>query len=220
MRKIKTQVLESDQYLRTLIDNFPFMVWLKDVDSRLLAANAAYANMVGVSSSEQLTVKTDFDFFPADLAQQYVDGDKAAMLSATPLGVIVPIKNAEGNYRWIESYKSALVVDGKVVGSLGYARDITEKVQKDNEYQSLVENSPNTVSRFNSDCQRVFLNSKNSQFYEVDSHLLLGTTPTEFPGGDSAVMLEEKIREVFQNGANQNVVFELTTKMVGKRLRI
>ena len=210
MKKKNTQVLESDQYLRTLIDNFPFMVWLKDVDSRLLAANAAYASMVGVRSSDELIGKTDFDFFPADLAQQYVDGDKEAMHSDTPIGVIIPIQDAEGNYRWIESYKSALVTDGKVVGSLGYARDITEKIQKENEYQSLVENSPNTVTRFNSDCQRIFLNSKNAQFYEVDSDFLLGTTPIEFPGGDSAVELVEKIKKVFHNGLNQTVALELT----------
>ena len=210
MKKKNTQVLESDQYLRTLIDNFPFMVWLKDVDSRLLAANAAYASMVGVRSSDELIGKTDFDFFPADLAQQYVDGDKEAMRSDTPIGVIIPIQDAEGNYRWIESYKSALVTDGKVVGSLGYARDITEKIQKENEYRSLVENSPNTVTRFNSDCQRIFLNSKNAQFYEVDSDFLLGTTPIEFPGGDSAVELVEKIKKVFHNGLNQTVALELT----------
>ncbi len=212
MKKINTQVLESDQYLRTLIDNFPFMVWLKDVDSRLLAANTAYANMVGVPSSEELIGKTDFDFFPAELAQQYVDGDKEAMHSPTPIGVIIPIKDSEGNYRWIESYKSALITDGVVVGSLGYARDVTESIQKEKEYQSLVESSPNSVTRFNSDCQRIFLNNKNSQFYEVDTDSLLGTTPAEFPGGDSAVVLEEKIREVFQNGLNQNVALEMTTK--------
>lgn len=209
MKKINTQVLESDQYLRTLIDNFPFMVWLKDVDSRLLAANAAYAEMVGVSSSKELIGKTDFDFFPADLAQQYVDGDKEAMRSNTPIGVIIPIKDSEGNYRWIESYKSALVTDGKVVGSLGYARDITESVQKEKEYQSLVESSPNSVMRFNSECKRIFLNSKNSEFFELDAESLLGTTPTEFPGGGSAILLEEKIREVFQDGLNQNVALEV-----------
>ncbi len=211
MNKINPQVFESDQYLRTLIDNFPFMVWLKDVDSRLLAANTAYANMVGVSSSAELIGKTDFDFFPTDLAQQYVDGDREAMLSSTPIGVIIPIKDSEGNYRWVESYKSALVTDGKVVGSLGYARDVTESIQKEKEYQSLVESSPNSVTRFNRECKRIFLNSKNSQFFELDKESLLGTTPTEVPGGDSAVVLEEKIREVFLNGQNQNVAL-VTTK--------
>lgn len=203
------QVLESDQYLRTLIDNFPFMVWLKDVNSTLLVANTAYANMVGVSSSAELTGKTDFDFFPADLAQEYVDGDQEAMRSTTPIGVIIPIKDSEGNYRWIESYKSALVIDGVLMGSLGYARDITDSIQRDKEYQSLIENSPSTVTRFDRNCRRVFLNSKNTQFFEKELHELLNTRPSEFPGGSSAIELERKIQEVFRSGFNQNAALEL-----------
>lgn len=209
MNKNKSQVFESDQYLRTLIDNFPFMVWLKDKDSRLLAANAAYANMVGVASSQELIGKTDFDFFPADLAQQYVDGDKEAMHSPTPIGVIIPIQDSEGNYRWIESYKSALIVDGDLLGSLGYARDITDSIQKEKEYQSLVENSPSSVTRFDRECKRIFLNSKNSQFFEQSLDSLLETRPSEFPGGSSAIELERKIQEVFRSGLNQNAVLEL-----------
>lgn len=63
MKNIQHQTIEGDQYIQTLIDNFPFMVWLKDVDSRILVANTAYAKMVGVSSSADLIGKTDFDFF-------------------------------------------------------------------------------------------------------------------------------------------------------------
>ena len=87
MKKIKNQPIESDQYIQTLIDNFPFMVWLKDEDSRILVANTAYANMVGVASSTDLIGKTDFDFFPPDLAQEYVDGDQKAMRSTSPMDI-------------------------------------------------------------------------------------------------------------------------------------
>ena len=90
MKNINNQNIESNQYIQTLIDNFPFMVWLKDTQSRILVANSAYANMVGVASSHELIGKTDFDFFPPELAQEYVDGDKRAMLSTSPSAVTVP----------------------------------------------------------------------------------------------------------------------------------
>ncbi|MGP1716752.1 MAG: sensor domain-containing protein [Methylophilus sp.] len=212
MENIKKQNIESNQYIQTLIDNFPFMVWLKDANSRILVANTAYANMVGVSSSAELIGKTDFDFFPPDLAQEYVDGDKKAMLSTSPSPVTVPIKNAEGEYYWIESYKSAVVVNGKVVGSLGYARDVTEDIQKEHEYKSIVENSSNCIAKYNKDCERIFLNNANSSFYEVNASSLLGKTPSQYPGGASAIALEQSIREVFQSGENQHVAFRLTTK--------
>lgn len=212
MKNTKNQRIENNPYIQTLIDNFPFMVWLKDADSRILVANTAYANMVGVASSAELIGKTDFDFFPAELAQEYVDGDKKAMLSTSPSPVVVPIKNAEGEYYWIESYKSALTVDGQVVGSLGYARDITESIQKENEYRSIVENSPNCIAKYNRDCKRIFLNHANSSFYEVDASELMGKTPSEYPGGTSAIALEQSIREVFLHGENQHAVLKVTTR--------
>lgn len=210
MKNIKNQSIESDQYIQTLIDNFPFMVWLKDVNSRILVANTAYANMVGVTSSAELIGKTDFDFFPRDLAQEYVNGDQKAMLSKSPNAVTVPIKNSDGEYYWIESYKSAVVVNGKVVGSLGYARDVTENIQKEHEYKSIVENSSNCIAKYNRHCERIFLNHANALFYEVDTASLLGKTPTQYPGGDSALALEKSIQEVFQSGENQHVAFKLT----------
>lgn len=210
MKHINTPPIESNQYIQTLIDNFPFMVWLKDVNSRILVANTAYANMVGVKSSAELIGKTDFDFFPPDLAQEYVDGDQRAMLSTTPSAVNVPIKNAEGEYYWIESYKSSVIVDGKVVGTLGYARDITEDIQKENEYQSIVENSSNCIAKYNRACERIFLNNANTLFYEVDAITLIGKKPSQYPGGDSGLALEKSIQEVFQSGENQHVAFKLT----------
>jgi len=189
-----------EKYLRTLLDNFPFMVWLKDTDSRLLAANIAYAKVAGVATPEDLEGKTDFDFFPADLAQQYVDGDKEAMLHEKPIGTVCQLRTADGQYIWIESYKSRLMIGDQVVGTLGYARDVTETIRREREYHSLIEHSPNTIVRFDRHCKRTFLNLKMAEYYGVTVEFMLGKSPGEFPGGTSALQYEEQIHEVFANG--------------------
>lgn len=61
----------ADYYQRALLDNFPFMVWLKDTQSRFLAVNKSFADTAGVDSPDTLRGKTDLDVFPADLAQGY-----------------------------------------------------------------------------------------------------------------------------------------------------
>jgi diguanylate cyclase (GGDEF)-like protein/PAS domain S-box-containing protein len=210
--------LQRESYLRTLMDNFPFMVWLKDADSRLLVANSAYAKMAGVASPEDLEGKTDFDFFPEELAAQYVKGDREAMQSDKPVGTICAIQNAEGQYYWIESYKSPLIVDGMVVGTLGYARDVTETLQKEREYRSLVENSPNQIVRFDQNCKRVFMNARNCEVYGVSPEFLLGKSPSEYPGTLSAIAYEEMIREVFKS--KQNQTFDLKLESPEGRTRI
>jgi diguanylate cyclase (GGDEF)-like protein/PAS domain S-box-containing protein len=197
--------LQREQYMRTLLDNFPFMVWLKDADSKLLAANTAYAKMAGVPSTKDLEGKTDFDFFPDDLAQQYVEGDREAMLSDQPIGNICAIQDAHGESFWIESYKSPLVIDNQVVGTVGYARDVTKTLQNEREYRSLIENSPSSIVRFNKDNKRIFLNAKKADFYQVSPEFLLGKSPTEFPGGDSALEYEALIQDVFLNGKNRSI---------------
>lgn len=196
---------QSEQYLRTLLDNFPFMVWLKDADSKLLAANKAYANMAGVASTKALEGKTDFDFFPPELAQQYVEGDRAAMQSEQPIGTICAIKDAQGEPFWIESYKSSLVIDHQVVGTVGYARDVTKTLQNEREYRSLIENSPSAIVRFNKDNKRTFLNARKADFYNVSTEFLLGKSPSEFPGGASAKEYEVLIQDVFLNGINRSI---------------
>lgn len=201
-RKAELQLRQREKYLRTLIDNFPFMVWLKDVDSVLLAANTAYAKVAGVASTDDLEGKTDFDFFPKDLAQQYVNGDQEAMLSEAPIGTICPLMNAKGEYSWIESYKSPLVVDDQVVGTVGYARDVTATLQREREYHSLIENSPNLIVRFDQNCRRVFLNARTAEYYGVSADFLLGKAPGTFPGGTSALEFEVQIKAIFADGLN------------------
>lgn len=193
------------QLLKILLDNFPFMVWLKDKDSRFLVGNAACAKMLGVSSAKELEGKSDFDFFPKDLAKKYVEGDLAAMKSNLPVGTICPIKNADGELFWIESYKSALIVNNELIGSLGYARDVTETLKNEREFRSIVQHSPNSIIRFNRSGKRVFVNPRAADIYKVLPEFLVGKSPSEFPGGKSAEEFEQSIQDVFSTGANKTV---------------
>ena len=61
--------------LRTLIDNMPDCIYVKDSESRFLVANAGVAHLMGVGGPEQLLGKTDFDFYPRELAQRYRDDE-------------------------------------------------------------------------------------------------------------------------------------------------
>src|SRR5437867_1579910 len=54
--------------LRTLIDNLPDLVYVKDTRRRLLIANKRLAEVLGVSSPEELIGKTVFDFYPEEVA--------------------------------------------------------------------------------------------------------------------------------------------------------
>ena len=120
------ELQQRDRYQRALLDNFPFMVWLKDQGSRFLAVNAPFAKACGAGSPDALVGKTDLDIWPRDLAERY-RSDDLAILSANRSICVEESMEIDGQRRWIETCKSPVIVNGESVGTVGFARDITEK---------------------------------------------------------------------------------------------
>jgi PAS domain S-box-containing protein len=117
---------QRERYLQAVIDNFPFLVWLKDGHSRFLAVNQPFARACGLASAEELAGKTDLDVWPRDLAESYRADDRWVLETGQGKCVDEPIER-EGGRGWIETYKSPVVLDGRVLGTVGFARDVTER---------------------------------------------------------------------------------------------
>jgi PAS domain S-box-containing protein len=76
---------DERKQLRTLIDNIPDLMYVKDRESRFLIANAHTAQILGAHSVEELLGKTDFDFLPRDLATAFYADEQEVMRSGQPL---------------------------------------------------------------------------------------------------------------------------------------
>jgi PAS domain S-box-containing protein len=71
--------------LRALIDNIPDFMYVKDRHGRFVIANAHTARVVGAKSPEELLGKTDFDFFPQELAAAFYADEQEVIRSQRPL---------------------------------------------------------------------------------------------------------------------------------------
>ena len=65
------------------------------------------------------------------------------------------------------------------------------------QYRSLVENTPDTIVRYDRNCRRLYANPKMIEELGGEAERILNHTPTEFPGGDSVSRYEERIRQTF-----------------------
>ncbi|MBK8536578.1 MAG: diguanylate cyclase [Candidatus Competibacteraceae bacterium] len=117
------------EYQRAVLDNFPFMVWLKDQESRFLAVNAFYAHACGFDSSDALIGLNDRDAWPADLAEVYQADDREVLDSNRTKHAEELIKHTDQPYRWFETYKAPVRLEGRIIGTVGFARDITDRKQ-------------------------------------------------------------------------------------------
>ena len=125
-KQVEKTLGEREAYLRAVLDNFPFMVWLKDTESRFLAVNLPLARNFGLPSVEALVGKTDFDLTPRDLAEACRAADRSVLESGEQALVEARLGEA-GDARWFETYRSPVTIDGKRVGTVGFARDITHR---------------------------------------------------------------------------------------------
>ena len=124
--KVAEQILQlREGYQRSLLDNFPFMVWLKDNKHRYLAVNKAFAQASGFAE-DILPGLTDADVWPKELAKKYRSED-IAVLKNGMLKDSEEIVELNGRKCWFEIYKSPVTIDGDIVGTVGFARDINER---------------------------------------------------------------------------------------------
>ncbi|MCB4810098.1 EAL domain-containing protein [Methylovorus menthalis] len=196
-----------DEYQRVLIDNFPFMVWLKDRQSHLLAANTAYADWAQAASTRDVDGKTDFDLFPEEIAKAHIASDQVVLESGKPWHAVDQVADKHGRQRWMEIYKSPVRVNDELKGIVGYARDVTEAklneleiVHREIELRTLIDNTPDAITRFDLQAKRIFVNNRKLEKLGVERNVVLGKKPSEFPGGKVFSQYEQKILEVIATG--------------------
>lgn len=78
---------------------------------------------------------------------------------------------------------------------------------REHESRTLLENTPDTIARYDAECRRIYVNPAFGAMTEGGEAALLGKKPSEVPGGENSKIYESKIREVFASGKDTR--FEL-----------
>lgn len=122
------QLSESRGQMETLLNTLPDPVWLKDRDGVYLSCNRAFERLAGTTTAA-VVGRTDYDFWPAELAESFRRQDQKALVAQAPTVSEECLTSAEsGQPVLMETIKTALPgMTGKAIGVLGIARDITQR---------------------------------------------------------------------------------------------
>lgn len=139
--RVKEALAQERDRLRTLIDNLPDLIFIKDQDFRFVTVNRPLARMYGCENEDKLLGRTDYDFRPTELADFYHEDDQRVIRTGQALvNREECFQTAEGEHRWVLTTKVPLrSPDGKVVGLMGIARDITSRKLAEQELQAAKE---------------------------------------------------------------------------------
>ena len=120
--------LLRDIQLNSLFDSIPDLIWLKSPDGVYLACNHAFERCYGASADE-IIGKTDREFVAATLAAHSRASDRQAMEADGPIVLEQHTRFPSNGYEGIFSVIKTPIKtpDGKLIGVLGIARDITHR---------------------------------------------------------------------------------------------
>ena len=125
------EALAQERFLlQALMDNIPDHVYFKDRSSAIIRISRAQATLFGLSDPVAAVGKTDFDFFSPAHAEQA----RADELEIIRTGKTLHIEERETWFHQPDTWVSTTKVplrneEGRVIGTFGVSRDITEKKQ-------------------------------------------------------------------------------------------
>jgi PAS domain S-box-containing protein len=121
--------------LHLLINNMPDFIYIKDLQSRFVIGNKYLANMINVNSTDTLIGKTDFDYYPHEMAQKFFDDEQKIISSGISMvnieeqgldSIHQPIIVSTTKVPWFDE-------NGKIKGIIGIGRNITSIKKAEND---------------------------------------------------------------------------------------
>lgn len=128
LRASLDELMRANTQLKTLLHAIPEPVWLKDPAGVYLACNREFERFFGAKEA-RIVGKTDYDFVGRELADLFRENDLKAMAAGNVNANEEWLTFADNGYRGLfETLKTAMRDrDGKLIGVLGIARDISER---------------------------------------------------------------------------------------------
>ncbi len=112
-----------------LLDNLPFLAWMKDRSGRYVAVNRAFAAYLGRTPGD-VVGRTADEVWPEAKAREFAAGDAEVLRTGRHLTGLDQEKGPEGAVRWFEfSKRSIQGEDGEILGTTGFRWEVTDRIR-------------------------------------------------------------------------------------------
>jgi PAS domain S-box-containing protein len=118
---------QNHDLLRTVIDNLPDGIYVKDIEARKVLVNLADARNLGCKTEAEALGKNDFDLFPKEIADKFFQDDQLVLQKGQKIiNREEKVVRPNGEVFWLLTTKVPWRdAAGNIIGLVGIGRDIT-----------------------------------------------------------------------------------------------
>ncbi len=211
IKKLEQELLLERNFLNTIFDIIPDLVWLKNIDGTYMKCNSKFEQFFGAKESEILN-KTDFDFLDKELAQFFRNHNLLAIKADKPTINEEYLTFADDSHKGIyETIRTPIKdIHGKLIGVLGVSRDISERKRREKELEDYA--THDTLTGLSNravfmDRLQQLLNQRESEkqshailFIDLDKFKVINDTSGHAVGDEVIKMVALRLQKMTRKG--------------------
>ena len=136
LRQMEDSLAKDRSLFRTLVDNLPNQIYVKDMRGRFVFVNPSCAKVMKAKDTKEMIGKTDFDYLQVERAEKYYAEEQKIIRTGKP------VINRERDYH-VPSTSGYFMVTkipwrdnkGNIIGTIGINHEITKIKQAEEELQ-------------------------------------------------------------------------------------
>ena len=200
--ELQSVISKTKTQQKAILDNIPYLAWLKDNTGRYISVNEPFARKFGMET-EEIIGKTDFEITARSVAEKTNKSDAEVMKKGTRQ-LDEEIENTPEGKRWIETFKTPIFnEERKLIGITGISRDITERKNMDEKsrerekhFGALLQNSSDSITIINRDGIIVFENSPRNKISDFNIDELIGKSIFDIIHPDETETFKSLLKEI------------------------
>lgn len=126
-KQLEDSLVKEKNLLQALMDNIPDLIFFKDLESKYIRVNKAFAEFAKARGLGEMIGKTVYEFYPLDIADELYKNEQTVLTTGNELvNKVGEAIRPDGSPEWHSITKMPIRdMNGHITGLVGMSRDVT-----------------------------------------------------------------------------------------------